>query len=97
MELQGGAILSEITTLQGAHIQTLNSFEVFLFHLLLLSFVEDNCGNQQEHSDVVSMKVPTTCDDTRDAALGFQLISHNGCLWNCVAVLNGYHPQIQTA
>jgi hypothetical protein len=28
--------------------------------------------------------------------LGFQSISQQGCIWNCVAVLDGYHLQIQT-
>ena len=37
-----------------------------------------------------------TRDDARDAALGFQSISQQGCIWNCVAVLDGYHLQIQT-
>ena len=46
-------------------------------------------------SDILSIKFPATIDDARDAALGFQTISQQGCIWNCVAVLDGYHLQIQ--
>ncbi len=42
-------------------------------------------------SDILSIKFPATQDDACDAALGFQSISQQGCIWNCVAVLDGYH------
>ena len=45
---------------------------------------------------MLSVNFPSTVDEARDAALGFQTISQQGCIWNCVAVLNGYHLQIQT-
>jgi hypothetical protein len=44
----------------------------------------------------LSIKFPASVDECRDAALGFQSISQQGCIWNCVAVLDGYHLQIQT-
>ena len=28
--------------------------------------------------------------------MGFQSISQQGCIWNCIAVVDGYHLQIQT-
>lgn len=42
------------------------------------------------------IKFPASVSEARDAALGFQSISQQGCIWNCVAVLDGYHLQIQT-
>jgi hypothetical protein len=49
-------------------------------------------------SKILLIKFPANCDDARDVALGFQPISQQqGCtLWNCFAVLDGYHLQIQT-
>ena len=45
---------------------------------------------------MLSVNFPSTVDKAHDAALGFQTISQQGCIWNCVAVLDGYHLQIQT-
>ena len=59
--------------------------------------MEDKIGAiNKSTSDKLSIKFPTNRDDARDAALGFQSISQQGCLWNCVTVLDGYHLQIQT-
>jgi hypothetical protein len=39
---------------------------------------------------------PQTTDEVLEAALGFQKISQNGCIWNCTSVVDGYHLAIQT-
>jgi hypothetical protein len=39
---------------------------------------------------------PTTKDEVIKAAQGFQSISTQGCIWNCVSVVDGYHLQIET-
>jgi hypothetical protein len=52
--------------------------------------------NKKSSSNMLSIKFPTTQDDACDAASGFQSINQQSCIWNCVAVLDGYHLQIQT-
>lgn len=42
------------------------------------------------------IKFPTTNDEVIEAARGFQTISTQGCVWNCVSVVDGYHLQIVT-
>jgi DDE superfamily endonuclease len=43
----------------------------------------------------LSIDFPTTTDEVIQAAKGFTSISSQGCIWNCVAVLDGYHLQIR--
>ena len=50
----------------------------------------------QSKSEMLSIKFPTTTAEARDAAMGFQSVSQGGCIWNCVAAVDGYHLQIQT-
>lgn len=46
---------------------------------------------------MLSIKFPATPAEARVAALGFQSVSQGGgCIWNCDAAVDGYHPQIQT-
>ncbi|KAI2489792.1 nuclease [Fragilaria crotonensis] len=45
---------------------------------------------------MLSIKFPATPAEARVAALGFQSVSQGGCIWNCVAAVDGYHLQIQT-
>jgi DDE superfamily endonuclease len=42
------------------------------------------------------MKFPQTANEAFEAALGFKSICRNGCIKNCVSVIDGYHLQIQT-
>jgi hypothetical protein len=42
------------------------------------------------------IKCPTTNDEVIEAARRFQTISTQGCIWNCVSVVDGYHLQIVT-
>jgi DDE superfamily endonuclease len=44
----------------------------------------------------MGMKFPQTANEACEAALGFKSISRNGCIKNCVSVIDGYHLQIQT-
>ena len=39
---------------------------------------------------------PTTRDEVVQAAKGFSTISSQACIWNCVAVIDGYHLQIKS-
>jgi hypothetical protein len=44
----------------------------------------------------LEIKFPQTTDEVLNAASCFQKISYNGCIWNCVSVIDGYHLEIQT-
>ena len=100
--LRGGAILPEICLyvclryLAGGSYSDIKFFtgiSVASFYRVLWKTI---AAINKSSSDILSIKFPTTPDDARDAALGFQSISQQGCIWNCVAVLDGYHLQIQT-
>lgn len=43
----------------------------------------------------LSIDFPKTTDEVIRAAEGFTSISSQGCIWNCVAVIDGYHLQIR--
>lgn len=43
----------------------------------------------------LSIDFPTTRDEVLRAAKGFTSISSQGCIWNCVSVIDGYHLQIK--
>ena len=43
----------------------------------------------------LSIDFPQTTDEVIRAAKGFTSISSQGCIWNCVAVVDGYHLQIK--
>jgi hypothetical protein len=47
------------------------------------------------HNDL-TVKFPTSVDDVKTAAAGFSSISKEGCIWNCIAVVDGYHLQTIT-
>jgi hypothetical protein len=51
----------------------------------------NNCG----HSNF-TVKFPTSLDDVKTAAEGFSSISKEGYIWNCIAVVDGYHLQTIT-
>jgi hypothetical protein len=44
----------------------------------------------------MAIEFPNTVEKVKEAAKGFQSISTQGCIWNCVSVLDGYHLQTQT-
>jgi DDE superfamily endonuclease len=46
--------------------------------------------------DELAIKFPTTMDEVKEAARGFETISTQGCIWNCVSVIDGYLLRIQT-
>jgi hypothetical protein len=43
---------------------------------------------------LLGIKFPTSVEEAEQSALGFQSISTQGCIWNCVAAVDGYHLQI---
>ncbi len=100
--LRGGAILPEICLfvclrfLAGGSyldIKFFTGISVPSFYQIVWKTI---WAINKNSSEILSIKFPATIDDARDAALGFQTISQQGCIWNCVAVLDGYHLQIQT-
>ncbi len=54
------------------------------------------CIDAINDCDDLAVKLPTTLDKVKEAARGFETISTQGCIWNCVSVIDGYHLQIQT-
>ena len=44
----------------------------------------------------LAIKFPTAVDEVKEAARGFESISTQGCIWNCISVIDGYHLQTQT-
>jgi hypothetical protein len=44
----------------------------------------------------LDIKFPQTVEEVKRAARGFESISTQGCIWNCVSVADGYHLQTQT-
>jgi hypothetical protein len=62
----------------------------------LLYRVVWKCIDAINECDDLAVKFPTTLDKVKDAARGFETISTQGCIWNCVSVIDGYHLQIQT-
>lgn len=51
--------------------------------------------NSSCHSDL-SIKFPQSVNEVKKAAAGFSSISKEGCIWNCVGVVDGYHLQTIT-
>ena len=45
---------------------------------------------------LLSIDFPTKTEEVIEAAKGFTTISSQGCIWNCVAVIDGYHLQMRT-
>jgi hypothetical protein len=46
--------------------------------------------------DKLAVKFPTTSDEGKEAAMGFEAKSTQGCIWNRASVIDGYHLQIPT-
>jgi hypothetical protein len=44
----------------------------------------------------LSISFPQSVEEVKEAAAGFSSISKEGCIWNCVAVVDGYHLQTIT-
>ena len=44
----------------------------------------------------LQIKFPSSHEEVKAAAAGFASISKEGCIWNCVAVVDGYHLEIIT-
>ena len=101
-KLRGGAILSEICLyvclcyLAGGSYSDIKYFTGISsasFYRVLWKTIR---AINQCTSEMLSIKFPATPTGVRNAALGFQSVSQGGCIWNCVAAVDGYHLQIQT-
>jgi DDE superfamily endonuclease len=99
---RGGAIIPEVCLyvclryLAGGSytdIQILTGISVSSFYRILWKTI--NAINNSK-STLLTIKFPSTNKESDDAALGFQSISQQGCIWNCVGVVDGYHLQIDT-
>ena len=44
----------------------------------------------------LAITFPQTIEEVKAAAKGFQSVSDQGCIWNCVSVLDGYHLTTNT-
>jgi hypothetical protein len=54
------------------------------------------CIDAINECDDLAVKFPKTLEEVKEASRGFETISTQGCIWNCVSVIDGYHLQIQT-
>jgi DDE superfamily endonuclease len=110
-KLRGGAILPELCLyiplcyLAGGCIVIYNSCVAYQ----LLPFI-GLCGRQlkllikcssgffinSSFSYFIKRFRTESLDEVRETAIGFQTISLQGCIWNCVSVIDGYHLPIQT-
>ena len=45
---------------------------------------------------LLAIKFPCSIAEAEEAALGFQSVSTQNCIWSCVAAIDGYHLQITT-
>ena len=53
------------------------------------------CIDNINKCPALSIDFPTTRDEVLRAAKRFTSISSQGCIWNCVSVIDGYHLQIK--
>jgi DDE superfamily endonuclease len=99
---RGGAILPEICVyiclryLAGgsySDIKFLTGISVSSFYRVLWKTIA--AINKASH-ELLAITFPSSIEATGEAALGFQSISSQGCIWNCVAAIDGYHLQIST-
>ena len=54
------------------------------------------CVDAINNAPGLMIHFPTTRDEVVQAAKGFSTISSQACIWNCVAVIDGYHLQIKS-
>jgi DDE superfamily endonuclease len=74
-------------------IQIITGISVASFYRIVWKTI--NAINKSA-SSLLSIKFPSTTMEADISALGFQSISQQGCIWNCVGVVDGYHLQIDT-
>jgi hypothetical protein len=96
---RGGAILPELCLMRVCNKLLVGHTRISIFSgmsVSLLYCVVWKCIDAINECDDLTVKYPTTLDKVKEAARGFQTTSTQGCIWNCVRVINGYHLQIQT-
>jgi len=97
---RGGAILPELCLYACLRYLAGGSYSDIKFFtgisVASLYRVVWKCIDAINECDSLAVKFPTTLDEVKEAAKGFETISTQGCIWNCVSVIDGYHLQIQT-
>jgi hypothetical protein len=58
--------------------------------------INNTKGHPADTTALLSINFPSSVEEAEEAALGFQSISTQNCIWNCVAAIDGYHLQITT-
>jgi hypothetical protein len=97
--LHNGAILPELLTLcylvVGSYtdIQLMCGIYESSFYQVVWKTIMAICTSS---SSFLTIKSPQSLDEVKDAATRFQTICQQGCLWNCVSVIDGHPLQIQT-
>jgi hypothetical protein len=98
--LRGGAIVPEIAVYACVRYLAAGSYSDIRFFtgisVASLYRIIWRCIDAINACPELSIKFPTTSDEVIEAGRGFQTISSQGCIWNCVSVVDGYHLQIQT-
>lgn len=101
-KLRGGAILPEVCLyvclryLAGGSYSDIKYFTGISsasFYRVLWKTIR---AINQSKSEMLAVTFPSTTAAACNAAMGFQSVSQGGCIWNCVAAVDGYHLQIQT-
>ncbi len=97
---RGGAILPELCLYACLRYLAGGSYSDIKFFtgisVASLYRVVWKCIDAINACDNLAVKFPTTLDEVKEAARGFETISTQGCIWNCVSVIDGYLLQIQT-
>jgi hypothetical protein len=104
---RGGAILPEICLyvcirfLAGGSYSDIRFFtglSVASFYRVVWKTIHaiNNMKGDPVAASLLGIKFPSSIEEAEQAAQGFQSISTQGCIWNCVAVVDGYHLQITT-
>jgi hypothetical protein len=104
---RGGAILPEICLyvcirfLAGGSYSDIRFFtglSATLFYQVVWKTFHaiNNMKGDPVAASLLGIKFPSSIEEAEQSAQGFQSISPQGCIWNCVAVVDGDHLQITT-
>jgi hypothetical protein len=58
--------------------------------------INNTKGHPADTTALLSINFPSSVEEAEEAALGFQSMSTQNCIWNCVTAIDGYHLQITT-
>ena len=98
--LRGGAILPELCLYACLRYLAGGSYSDIKFFTGIsvpsLYRVIWKCIDAINACDELAISFPTTVDEVKEAARGFETISTQRCIWNCVSVIDGYLLRTQT-